>query len=170
MILLGRITGAHGIRGEVVVHSFAAVSEDIAAYGPLSNEAGTRSFVLKVVRLTPKGAVIARIVGVTDRTAAEALRGTELYVARDKLPPPAEGEFYYTDLVGLAAVSPEGAPLGEITGVHNFGAGDLVEVRLAGKADTELVPFTDAFVPSVDIAGRRVVIVLPSAAPDDDDN
>jgi 16S rRNA processing protein RimM len=168
MILLGRITGAHGIRGEVVVHSFAAVPEDIAAYGPLSDKTGERSFVLKVVRMTPKGAVIARIAGIDDRNAAEALKGTELFVDRKKLPPPGEGEFYHTDLIGLAAVSQDGAPLGEVVGVHNFGAGDLIEIRLAAGGETELVTFTDAFVPTVDIPGRRVVVILPAAAPGED--
>lgn len=168
MILLGRITGVHGIRGEVVVQSFAAEPEGIAAYGPLSDKAGQRTFALKVVRMTPKGAVIARVAGITDRTAAEALKGTDLYIAREKLPPPDEGEFYHADLIGLTAVSPEGAPLGAVVGVHNFGAGDLIEVRLAAGGETELVPFTDAFVPTVDIPGRRVVVILPAAAPDED--
>lgn len=163
MILLGRITGAHGIRGEVIVHSFAAEPEDIAAYGPLSDEAGTRTFALKVVRTTPKGAVIVRIAGVGDRNAAEALKGTELYVAREKLPPPAEGEFYHADLIGLDAVSTDGEQIGLVTGVHNFGAGDLIEIRLPGAAETELVPFTDAFVPTVDLARRRIVVHLPVA-------
>ena len=93
-ILLGRITGAHGIKGDVLVHSFAAVPEDVAAYGPLSDAAGMRTFTLKLVGGTAKG-LIARIAGVADRNAAEALRGTELYVTRDKLPPAADGEFYH---------------------------------------------------------------------------
>lgn len=169
MILLGRITGAHGIRGEVVVHSFAAEPKDIAAYGPLSDKVGQRTFKITVVRVTPKGAVIARIGGVADRNAAEALKGTELYVARDKLPQPDDGEFYYADLIGLAAVTPEGAPIGEIVSVQNYGAGDLLEIRPSGTADTELVPFTDAFVPSVDIPGRRAVVILPVEAPSDAD-
>lgn len=169
MILLGRITGAQGIRGEVIVHSFAAVPEDIAAYGPLSDKEGRRAFSLKVVRMTPKGAIIARIGGVDDRNAAEALKGTDLYVAREKLPQPRAGEFYHVDLIGLAAVSPDGKPLGEIVAVHNFGAGDLIEIRHGGTADTELVPFNDDFVPTVDIAGRRVVVEMPAATPDEDD-
>lgn len=168
MILLGRITGAHGIRGEVVVHSYAAVPDDIAAYGVLSDKAGTRTFKLKVVRVTPKGGLIARIAGVADRNAAEALKGVELFVARDKLPRAGDGEYYHADLLGLAAVSLEGRPLGEVVAVQNFGAGDLLEVRLAGSTTTELVPFTDAFVPTVDIAARRVVVVLPVAVEDEE--
>ncbi len=167
MILLGRITGAQGIRGEVVVHSFAAAPADIGSYGPLSDLAGKRSFKLKVVRLTPKGTVIARIAGIEDRNAAEALKGVELHVARDKLPAPDDGEFYHADLIGLAAVSPDGAAIGEVVAVQNYGAGDLIEIRLPGGRSTELVPFTDRFVPSVDIATRTMVVVMPVAAPDD---
>jgi len=164
-ILLGQITGAHGIRGDVVIRTFTAEPDGIADYGPLIDQHG-RSHTIKSVRVTPK-AVIARLDGVTDRNAAEALRGTELHVDRDRLPAPEEGEFYIEDLVGLAAVSPDGARLGEVISVQNFGAGDLLELRLPNKRQTELVPFTDAFVPEVDIAGGRVVVRLPTFAPDD---
>lgn len=164
-VLLGRITGAHGIRGDVLVHSFAAVPEDIVAYGALADAAGTQ-FKLKLVGSTAKG-LIARIAGVTDRNGAQALRGTELYVARDKLPAADDGEFYHADLIGLTAVSPDGAPLGEVVGVENFGAGDLIEIRLLARTGTELVPFNATCAPSVDLAARRIVIVLPEAAPDE---
>lgn len=166
MILLGRITGAHGIRGEVVVHSFAAAAGDIGAYGPLTDATGKRAFKLKVVRITPKGGVIVRIAGVEDRNAAEALKGIELYVAREKLPAPAGDEFYHADLIGLDAVSPDHKPIGKIVAVQNFGAGDLLEVRREGSQSTDYVPFTDTFVPSVDIAARRVVVVMPVVVAD----
>ncbi len=168
-ILLGRITGAHGIQGDVLVHSFAAEPADIAAYGPLSDKSGARQFRLRVLRMTPKGAVIARIAGVADRNAAEALKGVELYVARKKLPQPDDGEFYHADLIGLAAVAPEGSALGEIIAVHNFGAGDLIEIRMAGTNATELVPFNDRYVPTVDLATRRAVVVMPVSAPEGGD-
>jgi 16S rRNA processing protein RimM len=157
-ILLGRIAAAHGIRGEVLIRTFTVRPEDIAAYGPL-DDGLSRSFKLKVGRVTPRG-VVARIEGVSDRTAAEALKGTSLYVARDRLPPPDEGQFYHADLIGLAAVDPEGRVLGEVVAVHNHGAGDILEVRLAESGRTELVAFTDAFVPEVDLAGRQVVVRL----------
>ena len=168
-ILLGRIVGAHGIRGDVIVHSFAAVPENIGSYGPLTDKAGTRSFKLRVLRTTPKGAVIARVAGIGDRNAADALKGVELYIAREKLPDPDEGEFYHADLIGLSAVGPDGAEIGEIIAVHNFGAGDLIEIRLAGGSKTELVVFSDRNVPSVDLASRRAVVVMPASAPDDGD-
>jgi 16S rRNA processing protein RimM len=158
-ILLGRIAGAHGIRGEVLIRTFTERPEDIAAYGP-PDDGGGRTFRIEAARVTPKG-VVARIAGVSDRDAAEALQGTQLYVDRDRLPAPGEGEFYHADLIGLAAVDPEGRPLGEIVGVHNYGAGDLLELRLAGSGKTELVAFTEAFVPEIDLAARRVVVLLP---------
>ncbi len=159
-ILLGRIAGAHGIRGEVLIKTFTAAPENIGAYGPLSDETGTRTFKLKSARATPKG-VVARLQGVDDRNGAEALKGIALYIERDRLPEAAEDEFYHADLVGLAAVSPDGKPVGEIIAVQNYGAGDLLEIRLAGSSKTELVPFTDAAVPQVDVAARRVVVLMP---------
>jgi 16S rRNA processing protein RimM len=164
-VLLGRIATAHGIRGEVVIDSYAADPGDIGAYGPLMTDEG-REIAIASVRVTPKG-VIARLAGVSDRNAAEALRGTRLYTTRDRLPDAAEGEFYHTDLIGLRADGADGSRLGIVSGVHNYGAGDLLEVKLEGKRDSELIPFTDAFVPVVDIAGGRVVVELPPAAEDD---
>jgi 16S rRNA processing protein RimM len=162
-ILLGRIAGAHGIRGEVLIHTFTARPEDIGAYGPLSDGA-KRTFAIESARVTAKG-VVARLAGICDRATAEALKGTELYVDRDRLPATDEGEFYHADLIGLAAVDPEGRPVGEIVGVHNYGAGDLLELRLAGSEATELVSFTEAVVPEIDLAGGRAV-VRPAAAAD----
>lgn len=161
-ILLGRIAGAHGIRGEVLIHTFTAAPEDIAAYGRLSDKSGARSFEIASLRATAKG-VVARLKGVADRTAAQALKGAELYVPRERLPAAAEGEFYHADLIGLTAVDPDGRTIGEIVAVQNYGAGDLLEIRLAGSGRSELVPFADPFVPEVDVAARRAVVVLPPA-------
>lgn len=156
-ILLGHFGPAHGIKGEVVITSFTAVPLDIAAYGPLDDEAGTRTFEIESIRQAGKG-LVARLKGVTDRTAAEALKGTELYVPRDRLPPPSDSEYYITDLIGLAAVRPDGTAAGTIVDVPNFGAGDLLEIRPEGGGETYYVPFSDKHVPDVDIAARRVVI------------
>jgi 16S rRNA processing protein RimM len=161
-ILLGRIAGAHGLRGEVMIHVYTTTPEAIADYGPLSDEAGRRSFTIERMRVAAKG-VVARLAGIDDRNAAEALKGTQLYVARDRLPPAADGEFYHADLVGLAAHDAAGTRIGEVVAVQNYGAGDLLELRLAGSATTDLIPFTDAFVPEVDLAAGRIVIVLPAA-------
>jgi 16S rRNA processing protein RimM len=168
-VLLGRIVTVHGIRGDVVIDSYAADPADIGAYGPLRSADNAREFQLKVLRATPKG-VVAHIKGIDDRTTAEALRGTELYVSRDKLPPADEGDFYHVDLIGLKAVSESGDSVGTVVAVQNFGAGDLIEVRLEGQQATEFIPFTDAYVPVVDVAQRRVVVVLPESTPDDDED
>lgn len=165
-ILLGYIAGAHGIRGEVLIKTYTEAPENVGAYGPLSDEGGTRTFNLKSARATPKG-VVTRLQGVDDRNAAEALKGIALYIERERLPAAADGEFYHADLIGLAAVDGDGKPLGEIVAVQNYGAGDLIEIRLTGSSKTELVPFTDAAVPEVDIAARRVVVILPPEAHDE---
>ena len=157
-ILLGRIAGAHGIRGEVLIKTFTERPEDIAAYGPVDDGHG-RTLEIRAARVTPRG-VVARVEGVSDRNGAEALKGAPLYVDRERLPAPDEGEFYHADLIGLAAVDAEGSPVGEVVGVYNHGAGDLIEVRLAHSGKTELVAFTDAFVPEVDLAARRMVVRL----------
>jgi len=166
-ILLGRIADAHGIRGEVLIHSYAEVPEDIGAYGPLQDAAGARTFEIESTRASPKG-VVARLKGVGDRTAAEALKGTQLYVERDHLPDAGEDAYYHTDLTGLAAVDVGGATIGTIVAVQNFGAGDLLEIRLADTDRTEFVPFTEATVPSVDLDTGRVMVVLPPTTDDEE--
>jgi 16S rRNA processing protein RimM len=160
-ILLGRIAGAHGIRGEVVIHAYTQAPENIGAYGPLSDADGTRMFTVASARVTQKG-VVARLEDVNDRNAAEALKGVELYVDRERLPATDGDEFYHADLVGLAAVDRSGETLGTIVAVHNFGAGDLLEIRLAATGKTELIAFADPVVPEVDIAAGRVVVVMPT--------
>jgi 16S rRNA processing protein RimM len=166
-VLLGHIAGAHGIRGEVLIKSYTGAPEDIASYGPLSDEQGRR-FALEVIRVTAKG-VIARIKGVGDRTAAEALKGVRLWAERSQLPPTEENEYYHSDLIGLEAVSSEGERIGEVLSVQNYGAGDLLEIRLKNGGKTELLPFAAAFVPEVDIAGGRVIVILPKASPEPED-
>lgn len=160
LILLGHISTAQGIRGEVVIKSYTDAPEDIAAYGPLLDETASRTFDVTVVRVAKKG-VIARIAGITDRTAAEALRGTKLFIPRDRLPEPEEDEVYHADLIGLEAVTADGEVVGEVVAVQNFGAGDLLEIRLAGKRRTEFVPFDEHFVPEIDLEAGRVTVVMP---------
>jgi 16S rRNA processing protein RimM len=160
LILLGHISSAQGIRGEVVVKSYTDDPADIAAYGPLTDKSGVKSYELTVVRVAKKG-VIARVKGVGDRNGAEALRGTELYIARDKLPEPDNDEVYHADLIGLEAVTADGVIVGEVVAIQNFGAGDLLEVRLAGQSRTEFIPFDDYFVPEIDVDAGRVTVVMP---------
>mgnify|MGYP006172645905 CR=1 FL=1 len=155
-VVLAVVTGAHGIRGEVRLKSFAASLD----YGPLERSDGGPP--LELLGLRPaKDGLIARFAGVNDRNAAQGLKGVELSVARERLPEPAEDEFYFADLVGLAAERPDGTPLGEVVAVHNFGAGDVIEVQLA-DGDTVLLPFTRSTVPDVDPASRRLVMTPES--------
>jgi 16S rRNA processing protein RimM len=151
MLCFGRITGAHGLKGDVRVTSYTAAPEDIAAYGPLRDETGRRSFVFTSLRVVKGHNLIARIEGVTDRAAAESLRGVRLYVERERLPEPEEDEWYYSDLIGLKVLDPEGERLGDVLSVQNFGAGDLLEIRLADTQKTVFIPFTAACVPRIDV-------------------
>lgn len=158
-VCVGIIVGAHGVKGAVRVKSFTEEPGDVAAYGPLSDEAGSRSLRLEVTGET-KGALIARIEGVSDRDAAQALAGTRLYLARAALPEPEADAYYHADLLGLAAELADGTPLGTVCAVHNFGAGDVVEVE-RGDGASLLVPFTRETVPVVDVEGGRMVINPP---------
>ena len=160
-VLLGRIGAAHGLKGEVKIATFTARPEDIASYGPLTSEDGEQTFEIASLQRASGGSVIARLRGVTNRTEAEKLRGTGLYVLRQVLPPAGDDEFYYSDLIGLAAISVEGEPLGEIVAVQNYGAGDLLEIRPARGGQTELVPFERSYVPTIDLAAGCVTVVRP---------
>ena len=158
---MGVITAAHGIKGRVKIKSFTAQAADIAAYGPLLLDDGPEE--VEILSLTPaRGVFIATLKGVEDRTAAEALKGRKLKLPRAQLPEmSADDEFYIADLIGLKVEDAEGHPIGQVTAVHDFGAGDLLEVRPAGGGATFFVPFTKETVPEVDIAGRRLVVIPP---------
>jgi 16S rRNA processing protein RimM len=154
-VRLGIIVGVRGIKGEVRIKSFTDDPVDIGAYGPLYDRTGDRRFDLKVTG-TQKGVVLARVDGVNDRTAAEALKKTELFIERDQLPAPEEDEFYHSDLEGLEAVTVSGETIGKVVGVFDFGAGPVVEI-----SGNVMVPFTRAAVPEVDIESGRLVIDPP---------
>ena len=156
---VGAIAGVHGVRGLVKIKSFTGDPLDLTAYGPLTDESGRRRFRVTVTGRA-KGLLIARIEGVEDREAAQALRGARLYAARAALPEPAEEEYYHADLIGLEAQDRGGAPLGRVVAVQNFGAGDILEIARP-EGEPLLVPFTKAAVPIVDLAGGRVVLEPP---------
>ena len=158
-VLMGLVLGAHGIKGAVRLLSYASAPEDIASYGPLEDESGGRNFSLTVIGKA-RGAVLAEIKGIKDRDAATALRGTKLYVRRLALPAPAEGEFYWDDLVGLRAELKGGTALGEVMAVHDYGGGPSLEVKREEGASL-LVPFTDRVVPVVDLGAGKLVIDPP---------
>lgn len=159
-VCVGVVVGAHGVRGSLRVKPFTEDPAAVAAYGSVEDEAGERRFRLKVTGLA-KGVVTVTAHGVADRDAAEALKGTRLYVARSRLPAPEEDEFYYSDLVGLAAELADGTALGTVKGVFDFGAGDVIELALA-DGRTEMLPFTRVVVPVVDVAAGRLVVVPPA--------
>lgn len=164
-IVLGHVTGVHGIKGEVVVMVHTADPEDLGAYGPLRDDRTGRNLIVEAIRITAKGAVV-RLKGVRDRNTAEALRGAALSVSRTALPETAAGEFYHADLIGLTAVAPAGDVIGEVVAIQNYGAGDLLELRLVGQRHTELVPFRDAYVPTVDVAARQITVIMPEMVGD----
>jgi len=164
-VCLGQIGAAHGVRGEVRLRSFTADPGAIANYGPLEAEDG-RIFQIESMR-PAKDHFVARFVGVADRDAAERLANTKLYVPRERLPDPIEAdEFYHADLVGLVVVDPAGQRLGTVVAIHNFGAGDLIEVRRDTSDKTEFLPFDAATVPQVDLAAGRLVVDQPPPAPE----
>jgi 16S rRNA processing protein RimM len=172
LVLVARLGAAHGIKGEVRLKTFTQDPFAVADYGPLMAADG-RSFAIETVREAAGSSspdmLIVRLKGVRDRSAAEALNGIELSVPQERLPPAEEGEYYHADLIGLVAVTVAGETLGTVVGVPNYGAGDLLEIAPpAGK--TILIPFTDAVVPDVDIAGGRVVIDPPRGLLDDGDD
>lgn len=172
-ILLGAIAGAHGVRGEVRVKTFTEDPRAIGDYGPVHTEDG-RVFTLRVTKPV-KGGMAAKLDGVTDRDQAEALKGTRLYVSRDALGEPGvdeDGEetFFHADLVGCVVVTVDGEEIGRVIAVHDFGAGDLLDVQRAdetGRGKALLVPFTRAVCPEVDIAARRIVCVPPAGLLED---
>lgn len=158
-ICVGAVAGSFGVAGEVRLKSFCAEPAAIASYGPLYTEDGSRSFTITLTRPVA-GGLGARMSDVRTKEEAEALKGVSLYVDRARLPKLPEDEYYYSDLIGLEARDPGGVVLGQVTAVHNHGAGDLLEIGGPGRK-VVLVPFTLAVVPTVDLASGRVVVDLP---------
>jgi len=158
-IVVARIGAAHGIRGEVRVKSFTAAPLDATSYGPLDAPDGRR-FTVKSARAIGPEMLVVHFAEVTDRNAAETLNGLDLSVQRAVLPKAGEEEFYHADLIGLAAVGADGAPLGTIIAVPNYGAGDLLEIAPPAGL-TLLIPFTRAAVPEIDLVAGKVVVVPP---------
>ena len=160
-IRVARIGAAHGVRGEVRLWPFTQDPMDVASYGELESEDGARRFTVEALR-PAKDFLVARLSGVADRDAAEKLTNLELFVPRERLPTIEEDDtWYHADLIGLAAVTEGGVTLGTVTAIHNFGAGDIIEITPAEGA-VLMLTFTEASVPKVDIEARRIFVVPPA--------
>ncbi len=171
-ICVGAVAGAHGVRGGVRIKPFTQDPEAVGAYGMVRDESGARRFEIQLIGKA-KGVVLAKLSGVETREAAEALKGMRLYVDRATLPPSDRDEFYHTDLIGLAVELADGGSLGIVHALHDFGAGDLLEVKTSdGKLI--LLPFTEAVFPTVDLEAGRIVARPPPGlidnGNDDDDD
>jgi len=160
-ICVARIGAAHGVRGEVKLWSFTEDPAAVAGYGPLETQDGTRHFEIEALR-PAKDHFVARIAGIGDRDAAERLRNLELFIPRSRLPQIDETDtFYHADLVGLDVVTPDGAQIGTVRALHNFGAGDIIEIMPAGSGEPVMLPFNEVTVPKVDLEAKQIVVVRP---------
>lgn len=171
-VCVAQIGAAHGLKGDVRLRSFTQDPLALATYGALESKDGTRHFEIESLRAA-KDHFIARLVGVSDRDAAEALRNVELYVARDKLPATGSEEFYHVDLIGLDVVDPHGAQIGTVHAMHNFGAGDIIEIMPVGTGQPVMFAFNETTVPKIDLEAKQIVLVPPSeieARNDDDES
>ncbi|MEA2893934.1 MAG: rRNA processing protein RimM [Bradyrhizobium sp.] len=159
-ICVARIGAPHGVRGAVKLWTFTEDPLAVKRYGPLATKDGAHWFEVTHAR-EAKGHLVATLKGIATREDAERLNGIELYIAREKLPETDADEYYHADLIGLAAVNVADQPIGRVIAIHNFGAGDIIEIAPPSGA-TMLLPFTNAVVPTVDLAKGRVVIELPA--------
>ena len=162
LILVGRVAGAFGVRGEVRISAYTEDPLALLRYRTLLREDGSVALTLYAGRAV-KGAVVARAGELASKEAADALRGLRLYVPRDALPATEdEDEFYLADLIGLRAQTADGQPFGEVKAVHNFKAGDILEIEPGAGRPSRLIPFTREAVPKIDLAGGRLTVVPPA--------
>lgn len=162
-ILLGEFGRAQGVRGEVRIKSYTDDPLAIADYAPLSDESGVRVFKILSARAHQADMIVARIEGVSDRSAAEALTRMKIFAPREALKAQKldDGEFLQADLVGLRVRDTQGRAIGRIVGIENYGAGDLLAIEIAGKKEPALLPFSDAFVPAIDVEAGVATIDPP---------
>ena len=170
LVLVGRVAGAFGVKGEVRISAYTATPLALLAYRALKREDGSPGLTVVSGRAAPKQGGATDFIGkaseIATKEEADALRGLRLYVARADMPAPDEDEFYLADLIGMAAVTPEGEALGQVKAVHDFGAGDILEIE-PRRGATWYLPFTRACVPEVDIAEGRILAVRPAEVSDD---
>lgn len=161
IICVGIIVSAHGIRGAVKIKPFTTEPLDLENYCEILLNKEGQAFPTITISGTKKDLLIAKVEGTTTRNDAETLKGTELFIMRDQLPEPEEGEFYYEDLVGLRVVSTDQADIGTVTAVHDFGAGDIIEIQLKDSDKTEMFAFTEENIPEINIPEGYLVLHLP---------
>jgi 16S rRNA processing protein RimM len=161
LVLVGRFGAPHGVRGEIRVQSFTGDPSAVGGYGPLADASRRRAFVFERLRRLKDDLLIVKLKGVETRDDAAALTGVEIFARRDRLPEPSADEFYYDDLVGLEAVTAEGARLGRVASVSNYGAGDILEIAPDDGGEPLLAPFTKAVVPVIDFETGRIVVAPP---------
>ncbi|WP_342360180.1 ribosome maturation factor RimM [Terrarubrum flagellatum] len=163
LILLGEFGRAQGVRGEVRIKSYTDDPLAIARYQPLTSEDGARSFKIISARPHQGDMIVARVEGVNDRSAAEALTRLKIFAPRGALGAETleEGEYLQSDLVGLAVRLADGRDVGRIVGIENYGAGDLLAIQIDGRKEPALLPFSDRFAPVIDIAGGSITIDPP---------
>jgi 16S rRNA processing protein RimM len=159
-ICVGAIAGAFGVAGEVRLKSYCAEPTAIADYGPLYTADGARSFKITLTRPVAAG-LGARVTGIKTKEEADALKGTQLYADRSRLPHLPDDEFYHADLIGLEVRDTGGAVVGRLHAVHNHGAGDILEITGPELKTALMLPFTLAVVPTVDLTAGRIVVDLP---------
>ena len=159
-ICIAKIGAAHGVRGEVRLWSYTQDPLAVTRYGALETKDGARKLEVASARVA-KDHLVARLKGVESRDDAEALTNIELYVPRERLPATADDEFYHADLIGLTAITTEGTTIGRVIDVHNFGAGDILEIKPV-SGEHLLLPFTDTTVPKIDMQARVLVVVPPT--------
>ena len=162
---IGVIVGPQGVKGQFKVKSFTTAPKSLSAYGPVTTDKG-QQLTLQIISINAKGLAIVGAKGVETRDAAEALRGFTLYVVRDSLPEPDDGEFYHTDLLGMVVKRQDGTKLGSLVAIHDFGAGEIAELT-PRKGPTIMVPFGGDRLISVDMAAKEICLSLPDGLLDD---
>lgn len=162
-ICVGAFSGSYGVNGEVRLKSFCADPEAIADYSPLTTEDGKHSYAITITR-SIKGALVAKVEGITNKEQADDLKGIRLFASRDQLPALPDDEFYYADLIGLTVLDTGGTVLGKVHAVQNHGASDLLEIMPSAGGNTILLPFTREVVPTVDLATGRIIVDPPEGA------
>ena len=162
-ICVGAFSGSYGVNGEVRLKSFCADPEAIADYSPLTTEDGKHSYAITITR-SIKGALAAKVEGITNKEMADGLKGIRLFAQRDQLPALPDDEFYHADLIGLTVLDTGGTVLGKVHAVQNHGASDLLEIMPDAGGNTILLPFTREVVPTVDLSAGRIIADPPEGA------